>query len=178
MPSDPLHILPGPVRQNGYAVAGLERAIDAWLALGVGPWNVIGPMEQQGMQYRGQDTNPTITIAFANSGDLQLELITQLDDAPSIYKEFLDRGREGFHHLAWWAEDYAAVEAAARAEGWDLVTVGNTGGATHFFYAELAPVTSTVIEVMELNDLTRWLGETVRARAEGWDGSDPVRPLV
>ena len=129
------------------------------------------------MQYRGQDTAPRLTLAFANSGDLQIELIAQDNDAPTPYKEFLDGGREGFHHLAWWAEDYAGVEAAARGAGWDLVMTGGAGGGTHFFYAELTPVTSTVIEVMELNEQTRGLNDHVRRASVDWDGSDPVRPL-
>ncbi len=176
MTAEPLHILPGAVRQNGYVVTDLDRAIDAWLALGVGPWSTIGPLEQA-MTYRGEAAIPTITIAFANSGDLQIELIHPSGEAPSIYQEFLDSGREGFHHLAWWTEDYPAVEAAAVEAGWDLVTVGNPTGPTRFFYAELASVHSTVIEVMELNELTRGLGDHVRASAEGWDGTDPVRKL-
>ena len=59
-------------------------------------------LTETGSVYRGEPTEPVVSIAFANSGDLQVELIEQEDDAPSIYREFLDAGREGFHHLAWW----------------------------------------------------------------------------
>ncbi len=171
-------VLPGPIRQNGYVVRGLDRAIEVWLGLGVGPWLMLPHLTQTGSVYRGRPTEPVVSMAFANSGDLQVELIEQEDDSPSIYREFLDAGREGFHHLAWWVEEFGHVAAAARAAGWDHVHGGNVGGMAEFAYFEPDRATAVVVEVMELTDATRWLAETVRDAATGWDGSDPVRPLV
>jgi len=176
--AQPPTILPGPIRQNGYVVGNLERAIEGWLNAGVGPWLLLPHLTQAGTVYRGRPTEPVVSIAFANSGDLQLELIVQEDDAPSIYREFLDAGREGFHHLAWWAEDFDAVDRAVTGAGWPVVHSGNAGGMALFAYYDQGGATSTVIEVMELNDATRWMATTVREAADGWDGSDPVRNLV
>ena len=173
----PSTILPGHIRQNGYVVRDLERAIEAWLAVGVGPWLLLRHLTQTGSVYRGTPTEPVVSIAFANSGALQLELIEQEDDSPSIYREFLDAGREGFHHLAWWVEDFDAAARAAEGAGWPVVHAGDTGGMAQFAYYETGGVTSTVIEVMELTDATRWLVTTVSDAAVGWDGSDPVRTL-
>jgi catechol 2,3-dioxygenase-like lactoylglutathione lyase family enzyme len=170
-------LLPGPVRQNGYVVRDLDAAIEAWLGLGVGPWVTIGPLDQP-MVFRGEPSDVTLTLAFANSGELQIELIRQTGDAPSAYKEFLDSGGEGFHHLAWWAEDFAEVRSAAEAAGWDIVFEGGPGGATRFFYAEAPTVAATMVEVMELNELTRGLCDHVKEAADTWDGqTDPIRKL-
>ena len=177
-PVQPRAVLPGPIRQNGYVVADLDRAIDAWLDVGVGPWLLLPHLAQEGSVYRGRPTEPVVSIAFANSGDLQVELISQEDDSPSIYREFLDSGREGFHHLAWWAEDFGSVAAAAEEAGWPTVHAGNAGGMAQFAYYDPGGVTSTVVEVMELTDATRWLVATVSNAAAGWDGSDPIRNLV
>jgi hypothetical protein len=171
-------ILPGSIRQNGYVVRDLGRAIDAWLEAGVGPWLLLPHLEQKGSVYRGRPTEPVVSIAFANSGDLQVELIEQEDDSPSIYREFLDAGREGFHHLAWWAENFEGVARAAAGAGWSVVHAGDTGGMAQFAYYDAGGATSTVVEVMELTDATRWLVATVQEAAAGWDGSDPVRNLI
>ena len=177
MTTERTSILPGPIRQNGYVVRDLNAAIAEWLALGVGPWITLGPMEQ-GMVFRGEPTTCTITLAFANSGDLQIELIHQTGDAPTAYKEFLDSGREGFHHLAWWAEDFDALEAAVAEAGWEVVFSGDGGGTTRFLYCDAPDVAATCLEVMELNDMTRGLMDHVRQAADGWDGvTDPVRNL-
>ena len=171
------NLLPGPVRQNGYVVPDLDAAIETWLGLGVGPWITLGPMEQA-MVFRGEPTAPTITLAFANSGDLQIELIHQTGDAPTAYREFLDSGREGFHHLAWWAEDFDAVEAAVAGAGLEVVLSGDGGGTTRFLYCEAPAVAATCLEVMELNDTTRGLMDHVRQSGADWDGTtDPVRKL-
>jgi len=176
-PARPRTVLPGPIRQNGYVVRDLERAIDAWLQVGVGPWLLLPHLKQANSVYRGQPTEPVVSIAFANSGELQLELIVQEDDEPSIYREFLDAGGEGFHHLAWWVEDFDAVARAAHGAAWPLVHFGDGGGMAKFAYYDPGGVTSTVVEVMELTDATRWLVSTVQAAALDWDGADPVRNL-
>ena len=90
----PRTILPGPIRQNGYVVRDLDRAIDAWLDVGVGPWLVLPHLTQTGSVYRGQPTEPVVSIAFANSGELQVELIEQEGASPSIYREFLEATRD------------------------------------------------------------------------------------
>jgi hypothetical protein len=70
------------------------------------------------------------------------------------------------------------VAAAAEAAGWPMVHAGNAGGMAQFAYYDPGGVTSTVVEVMELTDATRWLVATVRDAAAAWDGSDPIRSLV
>lgn len=170
-------ILPGPIRQNGYVVRDIGRAVDAWLQVGVGPWLVLPHLTQADSVYRGRPTAPVVSIAFANSGELQIELIEQEDDSPSIYREFLDSGHEGFHHLAWWTEDFDGVSRAAEEAAWPVVHCGSGGGMAQFAYYDPGGVTSTVVEVMELTDATRWLISSVKDAAAGWDGSDPVRNL-
>lgn len=170
-------LLPGVIRQNGYVVRDLDAAIAEWLALGIGPWVTLGPLEQ-GMVFRGEPTTPTLTLAFANSGDLQLELILQTGDAPTAYKEFLDSGREGFHHLAWWTEDIAATEAEVRAAGLEIVLQSDGSSVAQFFYADAPTVAATCLEVMELNATTQGLADHVRKAADEWDGvTDPIRKL-
>jgi Glyoxalase/Bleomycin resistance protein/Dioxygenase superfamily len=174
----PSPVLPGPIRQNGYVVEDLDGAVEAWLQVGVGPWLLLRDLTQTGSVYRGRPAEPVVSIAFANSGDLQVELIEQRDDSPSIYREFLDAGRQGLHHLAWWVDDFPAASRAAQGAAWPLVHSGNVGGMAEFAYYDLQAVTSTIVEVMELTDATRWLASTVAQASLDWDGSDPVRPLA
>jgi hypothetical protein len=169
-------ILPGVVRQNGYVVRDLDAAIEAWCAIGVGPWYTLRELSPQDFRFRGQPSQPVISIAFGNSGALQIELIQQLNDAPTAYREFLDAGHEGFHHLAWWAPDFDAAMERASAAGWSVVQDG--GGGTKFAYFDTGGVTSTVIELSELNEATRAFNEMIAAAAAGWDGvTQPVRPV-
>jgi catechol 2,3-dioxygenase-like lactoylglutathione lyase family enzyme len=176
--SDPREVLPGAIRQIGYVVRDLDEAMQSWCTLGVGPWYTLRDLPQPNCTYRGQRVSPTISLALTNSGPLQVELIQVLDDGPSIYREFVETGREGFHQLAWWAEDFAGLMRRADAAGWPVVFSGEAGG-THFAYFELDTTISTIIEVSELNDMTRGLATMLEAAARGWDGAtDPVRSLL
>src|ERR1700741_1572352 len=93
--------LPGSIRQIGYVVRDLEEAMGSWISLGVGPWYVMRGLPLHAL-YRGQPCTATVSLALSNSGDLQIELIQQDDETPSIYAEFLASGREGYQQLAWW----------------------------------------------------------------------------
>src|SRR5262245_26700915 len=108
----------GPIRQNGYVVRDIHAAMDDWVGgHGVGPWHLVGRVQLDWVRYRGRDSAPEMSIALANSGDLQIELIQQLNDAPSLYRDFLEAGGEGLQHVAYWSTDYQALLDRALAAG-------------------------------------------------------------
>lgn len=168
--------LPGPIRQIGFVVADLDETLQSWLALGVGPWYVLRGQQQRAL-YRGEPCEVRLTIAFANSGDMQVEVIAQENDTPSIYTEFLSGGRGGFHQFAYWVDDFDAAVASAQGAGWPVVWSGGADEGTRYAYVEPSAGPAAIIEIMELNAATAGLGEFVRAAADGWDGSDPIRSL-
>lgn len=168
-------ILPGPVRQIGYVVPDLDTAIANWLAMGVGPWFVIRGLPQQ-VIYRGRPGAVTLSLALSNSGDLQVELIQQLDDSPSVFTEFLAETGGGFHQLAYWASDFDAAMAGLADAGWPRIWSGGDGEGVRFAYFE-PPTGATVVEIMELTDASSGMAAYVRQQAQAWDGRDPVREL-
>ena len=98
----------GAIRQNGYVVRDIEAAMKHWsTVLGVGPWFYTAHAPIQDFSYRGMRSNVDMAIALANSGPLQLELIQQHNDAPSLYRNFLNGGQEGLQHIAYWTEKFA-----------------------------------------------------------------------
>jgi catechol 2,3-dioxygenase-like lactoylglutathione lyase family enzyme len=171
--------LPGPVRQTGFVVRDLDAALSHWIeVLGIGPWITLDPVVLDPSEYRGQPVATPTRIALAHSGELQLELIEPLDESPSCYREFLDAGHEGLHHLAWWVDDFASVVSAGRAVGAEPVQSGELMG-TRFCYLDTTAHPGTIAEVVEWTEASRWLAETVRDAATTWDGTtDPVRPLL
>ncbi|MCP9273347.1 VOC family protein [Mycolicibacterium arenosum] len=169
-------ILPGPIKQIGYVVTDLDAAIADWLALGVGPWFVMRGL-QQTVRYRSEPCSVTLSLAWANSGDMQLELIHQTDDTPSVFTEFLAEYGPGFNQLCWWTDDFDATMAEVRAAGWPVVWEGGEGESVRFAYAE-PPVGAPIAEITARTDATVGLAELVRSAAADWDGSDPIRVLM
>jgi hypothetical protein len=167
----------GPIRQTGFVVPDLDQALESWLALGVGPWYVIRGQQLHTL-YRGKPCEVTLSIAFANSGDMQFEVIAQDSGDLSIYTEFLASGREGFNQFAYWAVDFDDAVQSVKDAGWSVVWSGGEGEGVRYVYLETADGPAPIIEISELNDATKGLGEFVRAAADGWDGTDPIRSLL
>jgi hypothetical protein len=167
-------LLPGAIRQTGHVVRDLDAGMARWLTLGVGPWFVLPPAPQP-VTFRGDAVAPVVTIAFANSGALQVELIAPLDATPSLYREFLDAGHEGLHHHAWWTADFDGATARAAAGGWDLVVSGDGNGFARYCYLERPDLPGVLVEIMELTEVTEMFMTAIRRAAVEWDGTDPVR---
>ncbi len=168
--------LPGPIRQIGYVVTDLDRALDSWVDLGVGPWFVLRGIAQR-VTYRGEPCEITLSLALANSGDLQVELIQQHGETASIFTEFLASCGPGFHQLAYWTDDFEATMRSVAGAGWPVVWSGGEDVGTRFAYVEPPGSPAAVIEIMELTDTTRGMATFVRDAAAGWDGTEPIREL-
>ena len=63
----------GEIRQMGYVVRDIEDAMHHWIEVcGVGPWFYIDKLPMFDFYYRGQAGDPHLSIALANSGDVQV----------------------------------------------------------------------------------------------------------
>jgi len=168
-------ILPGTIRQIAFVVHDVDVAAAQWAVRGVGPWLFMRDLAQRGYVHRGSVVEPRLTLGFANSGELQVELITTHDDVASPFNEFFAAGGEGFHHQAWWTEDWDGWLGRSDAAGWEPLAHGDGGGAARWAYYDLGG--PGLVEVMELNAATGWLATTVRHAHDTWDGTDPIRAL-
>lgn len=85
-----------PIDQVGFVVRDLDAAIAAYQPV-FGEFSTMspGPMD---WDYRGHTETSELKLAFARSGDVEIELIQWLSGG-TPHKEFLDAGREGMHHL-------------------------------------------------------------------------------
>jgi catechol 2,3-dioxygenase-like lactoylglutathione lyase family enzyme len=171
-----MSILPGPIRQVGYVVTDLDRALASWVELGVGPWLVMRRMPMRAL-YRGEPCETTLSLALSNSGELQIELIQQEDDAPSIFTEFLAGDGPGYHQLAYWADDFDGTMKAVQTAGWPVVWSGGEGLGVRFAYVEPPNRPATIVEISELTEAQAGVAKFIREAAANWDGSDPIREM-
>ena len=108
----------GPLRQLGYVVRDIEAAMRCWTEVnGVGPFFYIERVPLSAFTFRGEPSQPDISIALAFSGTAQVELIQQRNRAPSMYLEYLDAGQEGLQHVAYWPDDYEQAMRLASEQG-------------------------------------------------------------
>ncbi len=169
----------GRVCQNGYVVKDIEAALKHWTdVLGVGPFYYIERVQLDWFRYRGEPSAPEISIALANSGDLQIELIQQRNDAPSMYRDFLDEGHEGLQHMSYWTTSYQADFDRYVGQGFRIGQEGQIGGPHgRFAYFDTETHPGTVIEVSDISGAKGAFFERIRKAAADWNGSRPIRPI-
>jgi hypothetical protein len=168
----------GPVRQNGYVVRDIRAAMDHWInVLGVGPWFYVDRVKTDYFRYRGEDSDLQMSVALANSGDLQIELIQQRNDAPSLYLDFLEAGHEGLQHLAFWTTDFQGLYDGLIAKGHAAGHEGAIGGELGRFAYFDAPAShpGAMLEISDISGSKGKFFEHIKRAAAGWDGSDPIR---
>jgi hypothetical protein len=124
--------LTGDIRQIGVVVRDIDAAVQQWAGtIGIGPFCVVSEMTFDDYRYRGVPAeSPVVTLAIAQSGPLQVELIKQLNDAPSAYRDFLEAGKEGVQHLACWCASKDEFDQKYRSllnEGLEAVHEGRLG---------------------------------------------------
>ena len=169
----------GKVCQNGYVVRDIEAALTHWTeVLGIGPFYYIERVKCDWFTYKGEPSPVEMSIALANTGDLQIELIQQRNDAPSMYMDFLNAGREGLQHMSYWTTDYQADYDRALAAGYKIGHEGQINGPDgRFVYFDTETHPGTVIEMSDISGAKGKFFEHIRKAAMAWDGSDPIRPV-
>ncbi|PCJ70623.1 MAG: glyoxalase [Rhodobiaceae bacterium] len=169
----------GSVCQNGYVVHDVEAAMKHWIeVMGIGPWFYIEDVKTDWFKHRGVDSDVKMSIALANSGDLQIELIQQRNDAPSMYKEFTDAGYEGLQHMSYWTQDYQGLYDKALSLGYVVGHEGAIGGEKgRFAYFDTQAHPGTVVEISDISGSKGKTFAHIKKVSQGWDGSDPIRVI-
>jgi catechol 2,3-dioxygenase-like lactoylglutathione lyase family enzyme len=167
----------GDCRQNGYVVRDIEAALEHWTqVLGVGPFFYFERAPITEFRHCGVSSDPIVSIALANSGPLQIELIQQRNGAPSCYRDFLAAGREGLQHVAYWTRNFDADFARLDALGYRVAQSGCAGGPDgRFVYYETEAHPGTMVELSEISGPKGVFFERIAQAARDWDGSDPIR---
>ena len=163
--------------QIGFVVDDVIEAASRWAVVhGVGPFHVLPVLEQRTI-YRGETTSVSMQVGVAQAGPVQIELIQQHCDRPSIYRDWSRDGTCAFHQLATVTAGYDGKMAQFEELGYDVVAESTDGEfriayvdtvADFGFYTEVVEHTAGFLEQL------RTISETCAA----WDGTDPVRLLT
>jgi hypothetical protein len=176
VPTVPPHF--GPVVQNGFVVRDLEAAVDHWSAkVGVGPFYLLDHIQYGAVYLRGEPLSFDMSVAIAQWGEIQIELIVQHDAAASIYTEFLNRHGEGLQHLGVMTDSLDAHLARLRPLGVQPVQWGATANGMRFAYLNTDRHPGGMIELIETGPAVEAFFAKIRKAAANWDGSRPLRRL-
>lgn len=162
--------------QQAWVVDDLEAAMAHWTRVcGVGPFFVAEHLPLTNLTYRGQAANLDFTIALAQAGRTQIELVAQHCDNRSIFRDLYPKGRCGFHHIAIVCEDYDHDLQHYQACGCPVISSGCFGDL-RFAYVDASENAGCIIELLEDKRSIRDHFKMIADAALDWDGRDPVRP--
>lgn len=149
----------------------MQYFVDAW---GMGPWFVLRNIKMS-MLYKGEPTELDVSIAMANCGDLQFEIVQQHNDAPSLYLDSLAH-TQSLHvqHVAVWTPDVRGLESKAASLGWEAVFETRSGpGRSVFITHPSEPM--VCIELSDSDPFKDQVRAAIKDTAASWDGADPIR---
>ena len=167
----------GPATQLGFVVRDLDAAVAHWTQVrGVGPFLFLDKgtgRPPNPSLFRGEPTVVELRLAFGFLGAVQIELIEQVNDAPSPYREFLAQGREGLQHLGYWVHDHAEARRRVEAAGYEAdFVIPVPGQDEQIIYYRSPSVFGPMLEIVP----PKWRRsrEAVSTRLAAWTGGDPL----
>jgi len=169
----------GPIVQNAYVVHDLEIASSHWASkLGVGPFYAMEHVAFGPSYFRDQPLAFDMSVAIAQWGEIQIELIVQHDSNPSIYTEFASSQGQGMHHVGVMTDSVEEHVARLRPHGIEPVQWGITAGGMRFAYLDTDLHPGCMVELIERGPAVDAFFSLVRRGAERWDGTRPLRLLT
>jgi hypothetical protein len=169
----------GPAFQLGIVVRDIEAAMRHWTEnMGIGPFFYIDDVPIFDYEYLGKPSPLKVHGAFSYTGPMQIELIELVGDTLSSYKDFLDAGNEGLHHLGFLTENFEVDLQRGLDAGLEVEQSGkalNQEGKFTYFASQAHA--GTVMELVAVTDANHQMFEIVQAAADNWDGSEPIRRL-
>jgi len=166
----------GQLLQFGHVVPDLESGIKYWLDRGVGPFFEMSHVPLPVQVYRGEPTDIDMGVALSYSGPIQIELIVQHNDAPSLFRDFLaEHPRGGLHHVAFLTESLEAAIAEGEALGTPLVQQWTDQLGGRYAYLERRSPAEPYVELLEATPTLLGFFAQVEKEARRWDGEEPHR---
>lgn len=165
----------GPVMQLAYVPSNLNAAMAYWTdTMGVGPFYEMSHLQLEKAMYRGAEIDLDISVWIAYWGDIQVELVQQHNDVPSIYKTWLDAGSEGLHHVCIVVDDIQHARAVCQKAGARTEQEIWVHGA-EAIYVDAGGGQGGLIEIIQMPGPDLEFFEYMKAQARDWDGSRPIR---
>ncbi|MER7606180.1 VOC family protein [Nocardioides sp. NPDC127503] len=168
---------PGRIIQSAFVVPDLDAAVERWVGeLRTGPWFLFDHFPGEGeSSYRGGPSSADVSIAMAFTGNLQIELIQPNDDAPSVYRETIERRGHGFHHHGIASEDVEADIESYLDRGFHIAYRADVPTGGQVVYLDGGSEAPGFIELIPASPAMDELFTEFWKASIGWDGTDPTR---
>ena len=169
----------GPIMQMGFVVDNFEDPIKHWTEkLNVGPFFILEHLDLKDFHYRGSKSDIDFSVAISFSGDMQIELIKQHCDTPSIYNEFSEIKRGDLHHICRLTPDINNDIKILENQGYKNIQGGETeDSGIKFAYLDAQENYGSILELAELAEENLALTEAMKNASKNWDKKVSIMEL-
>ena len=157
--------------QMGFVVDDFDGPIKHWTEkLNVGPFFILEHLDLKDFHYKGNKSNIDFSVAISFSGDMQIELIKQHCDTPSIYNEYSEIKRGDLHHICRLTPDINNDIKVLENQGYKNIQDGETeDGGIKFAYLDAQENYGSILELAELAEENLVLTEAMKNASKNWD---------
>ena len=135
------------VAQLGFVYKDIEKQAKIFETLFNVPKFAVLPETTDIVKYRGKDGEVNTKIAISRQFGSQIELIQHIS-GDCIYKEFLDQGREGLHHISLFIENIEAYIEYFEKQGLEMIYSGSLGKQVYAYF-DTEEMLGMLLEVQE-----------------------------
>jgi hypothetical protein len=165
--------------QMAYVVPDIHAAMNTWaLKLKVGPWFLLEHFTGVEPEYRGRASTADVALAMSFAGHMNIELIQPNNDAPSVYREWIERHGYGFHHWGRATADFDRDLQRYEGAGHDLVFLAKVPSGGRVAYMDTTRELPGYVELIELGAGFEPVFSRFYRASIGWDGKDAVRSFI
>jgi hypothetical protein len=164
--------------QLAFVVEDVHAGMESFTRhVNAGPWFLMERVQVRNVKYRGHPSQLDLSIANANAGHLQIELIQQNDAAPSVFTEIIQTRGYGLHHQGIAVRDFDAQLEKYERMGCEVAVYAENDIPVRAAYLDTKGQFPTFLEIMETNDTVEAMFSAMYHASVGWDGRDPVRRI-
>lgn len=160
----------GPIMQMGFVVEDLDTAINFWTKkMNVGPFIKLEGIELYDQYYNHESINLDFSGALSYTGTMQIELIKQHCNTPSIYNEYVNNKKDTLHHLCALTNDIENDIKILESEGYKNLQGGRTQDNGKFAYLDTTEKGKPIFELTQLSEGGIQFFKTIEKASFNWD---------
>ena len=179
MPEDLFRPQLGEPHHIAYVVDDIEETVNRLVEqLGAGPFFLVENVPLENVRSRDEPAELAHDSAFGSCGAGAIELMEIRSATPARVEERFSAPRPGIHHVAYVVSpaEVAGVRDSLDQRGMPQYLSAELG-ETHNTFHDASATLGHDIEIHDDVPGLRGFFEMVKGAVEGWDGSDPLRPV-
>ena len=168
----------GPMEQIGIVVDDFNDPINHWTKnLNVGPFIILEHLDLKDVYYKGNNANIDFSVALAYSGDIQIELIKQHCETPSIYNDYVKNKKNTVHHFCTFSKDIKNDIKFFEDSGYKNVQGGRTQDGGSFAYLDKENNFGAILEIAQLSEGGYAMFDMIKNASKKWDGKNAIMDI-